>query len=239
MRKSSQPSQKSPSQQSASKLATEEHIPVTKTASTPAIPSTIDSPAVSDMSPQKGTVRKRPVKTDNPPVKRSKSASSRTSTPTAGQSTLKGFFKPKSTPAVEPPIFEHSEDTESDITGKSFSEPASQQAEPQEPGSSKPVSEESNPPTPTTAPPTKDTGFVDPVASKEDWSKLFTKKPPPTCEEHDEPCISLKTKKPGPNFGRSFWICPRPLGPSGNKEKGTTWRCPTFIWANNWDSSTM
>ena len=77
----------------------------------------------------------------------------------------------------------------------------------------------------------------DPVESKESWSKLFTKPVAPRCEGHDEPCISLLTKKPGMNLGRSFWMCPRPLGPSGSKEKNTQWRCQTFIWCSDWNSS--
>ncbi|CAK97103.1 uncharacterized protein An11g10190 [Aspergillus niger] len=81
---------------------------------------------------------------------------------------------------------------------------------------------ETNPPVSTTSDtPTDDDTFVDPIASKEDWSKLFSKKRAPLCEGHQEPCISLTTKKPGINCGRSFWICPRPLGPSGNKEKAS------------------
>ncbi len=77
----------------------------------------------------------------------------------------------------------------------------------------------------------------DPVESKESWSKLFTKPTAPRCEGHDEPCISLLTKKPGMNLGRSFWMCPRPLGPSGAKEKNTQWRCQTFIWCSDWNSN--
>jgi AP endonuclease-2 len=46
-------------------------------------------------------------------------------------------------------------------------------------------------------------------ASKEGWTKLFSKRPPPRCEGHAEPCISLTTKKPGINRGRQFWMCPR------------------------------
>lgn len=74
----------------------------------------------------------------------------------------------------------------------------------------------------------------DPVESKESWSKLFTKPAVPRCEGHYEPCITRLTKKPGMNLGRSFWMCPRPLGPSGAKEKNTQWRCPTFIWCSDW-----
>ncbi|KAF3035475.1 Class II abasic (AP) endonuclease [Didymella heteroderae] len=74
-------------------------------------------------------------------------------------------------------------------------------------------------------------------ASKEGWTKLFSKRPPPRCEGHAEPCISLTTKKPGVNRGRQFWMCPRPIGPSGQKESGTQWRCGTFIWASDWKTA--
>ncbi|KAJ2975554.1 hypothetical protein NUW58_g8318 [Xylaria curta] len=73
----------------------------------------------------------------------------------------------------------------------------------------------------------------DPIQAKESWSKLLGKRIVPKCE-HGEDCISLVTKKPGMNRGRSFFICPRPLGPSGEKEKGTQWRCGTFIWSSEW-----
>ena len=75
----------------------------------------------------------------------------------------------------------------------------------------------------------------DPIESKESWSKLFTKPVAPRCEGHNEPCISLLTKKSGMNCGRSFWMCPRPLGPTGAKEKNTQWRCQTFIWCSDWN----
>lgn len=78
---------------------------------------------------------------------------------------------------------------------------------------------------------------VDPIDSKECWSRLFSKRPVPKCVGHQEPCVKLTTKKNGINCGRAFWICPRPLGPSGAKEKGTQWRCSTFIWASDWNPS--
>ncbi|KAF7910118.1 hypothetical protein BELL_0085g00120 [Botrytis elliptica] len=73
----------------------------------------------------------------------------------------------------------------------------------------------------------------DPIVAKESWSKLLTKRIPPKCE-HKEPCISHITKKQGVNRGRSFYMCPRPLGPSGQQEKNTEWRCSTFIWSSEW-----
>lgn len=77
----------------------------------------------------------------------------------------------------------------------------------------------------------------DPVESKDSWSRLFTKPVAPRCEGHNEPCIILSTKKSGMNFGRSFWMCPRPLGPTGQKERNTQWRCQTFIWCSDWNSN--
>ena len=73
----------------------------------------------------------------------------------------------------------------------------------------------------------------DPIVSKESWSKLLRKPAAPSCE-HGEPCKSMLTKKKGENQGRSFWMCQRPLGPSGNKERGSQWRCPTFIWCSDY-----
>ena len=70
--------------------------------------------------------------------------------------------------------------------------------------------------------------------SKVSWSRLFTKPQPPRCQGHDEPCVSMTSKKKGGNQGRSFWMCRRPLGPSGEKERGTEWRCGSFIWCSDW-----
>ena len=42
----------------------------------------------------------------------------------------------------------------------------------------------------------------DPIEAKESWSRLLRKRVVPRCE-HNEPCISLLTKKPGVNCGES------------------------------------
>ncbi|KFX95738.1 hypothetical protein O988_05664 [Pseudogymnoascus sp. VKM F-3808] len=75
--------------------------------------------------------------------------------------------------------------------------------------------------------------IIDPIVAKESWSKILGTRIAPRCE-HNEPCRMLLTKKPGVNCGRSFYICGRPLGPSGEKERGTQWRCGTFIWSSEW-----
>ncbi|GAB7353582.1 hypothetical protein MBLNU459_g4006t1 [Dothideomycetes sp. NU459] len=86
----------------------------------------------------------------------------------------------------------------------------------------------------TVSSPDTDDTVHDPIVSKESWQTLFRKPAAPMCEEHNEPCKSMLTKKKGENQGRSFWMCARPLGPSGTKEKGSQWRCPTFIWCSDW-----
>jgi AP endonuclease 2 len=74
-------------------------------------------------------------------------------------------------------------------------------------------------------------------ATSATWSALLNSRPTaPKCEEHDEPCKTMQTKKKGSNQGRSFWMCARPLGPSGQKERGTEWRCGTFIWSSDWQN---
>ncbi|KAE8412745.1 Endonuclease/exonuclease/phosphatase [Aspergillus pseudocaelatus] len=205
------------------------------------------SPPIADSSLTcKGTVRKRSGKSDPPPsVKRSKSFPSQTTaTSIAAQRTLKGFFKPKG--AVGSQISEtETRDTPVQATecssgplpvSSTISRPEEQKdlqsirsvpaASTSNIGSSRPAASSAGQDSET---------VIDPIISKEDWSKLFAKKPVPMCEGHQEPCISLSTKKAGINCGRSFWICQRPLGPSGNKEKGTQWRCATFIWASDWN----
>ncbi|KID89030.1 DNA lyase [Metarhizium guizhouense ARSEF 977] len=157
----------------------------------------------------------------------------------AGQTTLKGFFKPVGSalpstavsadpearssaahlPATKnPPSTKGSSDK---LTSKEFVPPISEQ----------PVHDSFV----DTAPKSPDRVF-DPIQAKESWSKLLGKRVLPRCE-HDEPCISLVTKKPGVNRGRSFYICPRPLGPSGEKETGSEWRCGTFIWSSDWNGT--
>ncbi|KAL2816920.1 Endonuclease/exonuclease/phosphatase [Aspergillus granulosus] len=207
--------------------------PPTRTSTTP-------STSSQENAQPKSNVRKRPIKVGHPTVKRSKSMTTQPAATKPGQSTLKGFFKPKSTPAVDPNDSNPLKDTSS-LSEKNTKNPFQSPSKPTgTQGVGKAAQDTSRTPTPVTViTPNEEKNFIDPIANKEDWSKLFTKKPPPKCEGHEEVCISLKTKKPGVNFGRTFWICPRPLGPSGNKETGTAWRCHTFIWANDWDPSTM
>ncbi|KAH7078557.1 Endonuclease/exonuclease/phosphatase [Paraphoma chrysanthemicola] len=174
-------------------------------------------------SPEK---RRAPSASPVKSVKRSKSNLSATNTPSLakGQQSLKGFFQSRTKSADPIPV--------KDTAPRDPASPAAN--DPTAPADSLSQSETN------AIPPSLPQAYIqtDPLASqeasKEGWTKLFSKKPPPRCEGHAEPCIILTTKKPGVNCGRQFWMCPRPIGPSGQKETGTQWRCGTFIWASDW-----
>lgn len=167
-----------------------------------------------------------------PPPKRSKSGGPNTSG--KGQQSLMGFFKPKKTQDSQDAknVQEASAPGSEDALGSSPTKPMPPvSSSPQKPSQTSQVTTTDNGATTEST----DETVIDPIASKESWSKLFTKKATPRCEDHQEPCIMLTTKKPGINCGRSFWMCSRPLGPTGQSEKGTQWRCKTFIWASDWN----
>lgn len=187
-------------------------------------------------------------------VKRSKStATAAASTAVAGQKTLKGFFKSKPVGgSASTKASTDSPKSSAQYGDNGTSSPTNPSADPTllthttgtashtlEPTADTEISTPGTGSTHTSPGKSQTDTVFDPIVSKEDWSKLFTKKPAPRCESHQEPCVSLTTKKPGLNRGRAFWICPRPLGPSGEKEKGTQWRCPTFIWASDWNSTSQ
>ena len=163
--------------------------------------------------------------------------------PAKGQSSLKGFFKPKTTPSSGVALNASYEDdsqesscatilSASSTFTTSISTPADSQTAdlPAAPAiDDNPKMESPN----KTFNLEDQQDVIDPIVAKESWSKLLSKRVVPRCE-HNEPCVSYLTKKPGINCGRSFYMCPRPLGPSGQKEKGTQWRCGTFIWSSDW-----
>lgn len=160
------------------------------------------------------------------PQKRGKVASKTAKgQPPRGQSSLKGFFKPKDTPTdtlalVDSGLSPIKISDAVGFAGSAFT-------------SASEASTERASTSPRKSTPAEEKPFVDPIVAKESWSKLLSKRIVPRCE-HNEPCVSFVTKKAGINCGRSFYMCPRPLGPSGQKEKNTQWRCGTFIWSSDW-----
>lgn len=149
-----------------------------------------------------------------------------------GQKSLKGFFQPKT--SSKPPSQSHSYDGADELKVINL---AGVEAQIPDINAGLDATTANTPtPSPARSQQSSSDSFIDPIVTKESWGKLFVKPVAPKCE-HDEPCKTMLTKKTGVNCGRSFWMCARPLGPSGHKEKGTQWRCSSFIWASDWNSA--
>ncbi|KAI0204255.1 DNA lyase [Astrocystis sublimbata] len=182
----------------------------------PTPPSSIKS-ALSPVKSSSRTLKRTPsssTSSNNPP-KKAKGGTGK-DPPSKGQSSLMGFFKPKT--------------TENEIKKPPENQPSTGGLDGTTETESNSSTNENKAPNPDID---EDGNVFDPIQAKESWSKLLGKRIVPRCE-HGEDCISLVTKKSGMNRGRSFFICSRPLGPSGEKETGTQWRCGTFIWSSEW-----
>ncbi|XP_072481860.1 DNA-(apurinic or apyrimidinic site) endonuclease 2 isoform X1 [Notamacropus eugenii] len=67
------------------------------------------------------------------------------------------------------------------------------------------------------------------------WKAVLKGPPrPPLCKGHGEPCVLRTVRKAGPNFGRQFYICPRPVGHISNPAA----RCDFFLWVSGKSPST-
>jgi len=240
-------------------------ISVTPVTALPSQSSPNPASPVPPASPANSINKKRSLgdQSTNRPLKRSKSVSTAANGTSAGkgQRSLKGFFKPKISTAstidgtgngggAHASLGSSEDHTLQAASTSPETKQTKNNTVPLSPTPNKSplpsnngiTKQEPQPPSlvpsPTTTRTTSiaDQEFVhDPVISKESWSKLFTKPAAPRCEGHHEPCISMLTKKSGFNCGRSFWMCARPVGPTGTKEKNTQWRCQTFIWCSDWN----
>ena len=79
-------------------------------------------------------------------------------------------------------------------------------------------------------------------SSSSSWSALFMPKPPPPlCTIHREPSKEFRVNKPGPNKGKTFYLCARPVGPGYDKgrserrreEVDHQYKCNFFMWASD------
>lgn len=191
--------------------------PFSPTATAPPVPAVIST------SKNSAATKRNRKETSQPAAKRVKNTSqpSIASESKNGQKSLKGFFQPKpaSKPASQPDGIDGVDEERVTVSAAEKQHSSANNTPAPSPARSQQYNSDS---------------FVDPIVSKDSWNKLFIKPVSPKCE-HEEPCKTMLTKKTGVNCGRSFWMCARPLGPSGHKEKGTQWRCSTFIWASDWN----
>lgn len=192
----------------------------------------VDAPRA---EPAPSPIKRKNASIKDQAAKRPKMEAKKTST--KGQQSLKGFFQAKNQPAAVSPESSEgpNESLPTMIASHSGEVKVEAQAEveatpPETPSSAVQTRKASETPSPRQ--------LASQIASNEQsqksWSNLFAKPVAPLCEGHTEPCKTMLTKKKGSNQGRSFWMCARPLGPSGEKERGTQWRCPTFIWCSDW-----
>ncbi|KAL2263833.1 hypothetical protein VTK26DRAFT_4881 [Humicola hyalothermophila] len=224
-------------------------LPLNKSA-TAVAPNSATSNHTSLKSPQRSPLSKRRAESSlNPsrPQKKGKASLERENSAKSGQSSaqssIKGFFKPKT------PIPEISSGEARQVTGNTGTAPAPGSNPLTNLGSEKDTcGNELRIESPAEidaqgsldrdaepgAPSSSTEKVFDPIRAKESWSKLLGKRVVPKCE-HGEDCQILVTKKAGVNCGRSFFMCARPLGPSGDKEQGTEFRCRTFIWSSDWN----
>ena len=154
------------------------------------------------VSPGKPATAKRPAEPSTPqprPLKKGKVALSREASTKAGpgfsQSTLKGFFKPK-TPAPDTNPTDGSNGTNNArlTPTKPNANPPAKTAPRADPAAQ---SSAEDTPRPGSPPGEK---VFDPIVAKESWSKLLGKRVVPRCE-HGEDCQTLVTKKAGINCG--------------------------------------
>ncbi|KAK6445838.1 AP endonuclease 2 [Trichoderma asperellum] len=164
----------------------------------------------------------------NPSIMGEKNARSTTAAGTKGQKTLQGFFKPVSSLAVNRMAGKTGSDAGANANRKAntntpspdlqqtitlptellshqpSSAPSSQLETNDADWSGKsPDSEYQAKQNPRSLNLQTETNQIfDPIHAKESWSKLLGRRVLPRCE-HNEPCISLVTKKPGVNCGAS------------------------------------
>lgn len=148
--------------------------------------------APSPAKPRPSTLKRTPSSTASASRPQKKTKATLAKEPSSkGQSSLKGFFKPKTT-ATASAIPETDEDPEplSKVDNTFEAEV------PKESNNTEEVK--------YTAKPSSPDRVFDPIESKESWSKLLSgKRVLPKCE-HGEDCVSVVTKKPGVNRGKSL-----------------------------------
>ncbi|KAJ3493100.1 hypothetical protein NLJ89_g11091 [Agrocybe chaxingu] len=79
----------------------------------------------------------------------------------------------------------------------------------------------------------------DPGESKQAWSTLLAPTQIPLCTMHREPAKEYTVNKPGPNKGKKFFICSRPVGPGYDKgserprdQVDPRYKCNFFKWSS-------
>ncbi|KZP08020.1 hypothetical protein FIBSPDRAFT_939198 [Athelia psychrophila] len=95
---------------------------------------------------------------------------------------------------------------------------------------------------PSTSTPLKDISTSSSACSSSAaWSTLLAPLQPPLCTVHREPAQGFTVNKAGPNKGKKFFVCARPVGLCYDKgrveriraEVDHKWKCDYFKWASD------
>ncbi|KAF9480360.1 DNase I-like protein [Pholiota conissans] len=76
---------------------------------------------------------------------------------------------------------------------------------------------------------------------KQQWSTLLAPTQAPLCTVHQEPAKEFTVNKPGPNKGKKFFTCSRPVGPGYDKGRAERlrehvdpqYKCDFFMWSSD------
>jgi len=213
--------------------------PPSSAAEPPQVPrasSSSSQPATSDPSPPPPSSSQASNKPPPPPRTRLRDSTSvetsKLKKHKSGQSKLSSFFSQPSTSATAPKP--HRTTSPPEIINLCED---SEEVPPEAPLPT--ITSELRPPSDT--PPSTSQGEENAAKSAASWSALFAPVPPPRCTVHDEPAKQFRVKKPGPNKGRTFYLCARPVGPGYDKgrserlreEVNYEYKCDFFKWTSD------
>lgn len=178
---------------SASPVATQDSGP---SGSLPSSQVKSTAPTPSPAKPAPASLKRTQSASSGRLQKKAKAVPNKEPTLSKGQSSLTGFFRPKSTGDQN----KKKEETEK---GRVLETGLDGSADPDTPGDTAGIlpSPAKHTPKDTTPPSPSSEKVFDPIQSKESWSKILGKRILPRCE-HGEDCISFVTKKPGINCGK-------------------------------------
>lgn len=187
---------------------------------------------VSSEPSQQQPVLRKPMPLAKPPATppRSKKAAARTVSASSAAGTSRPTKKPKTGIQTSISMFLQPQNRKTASEDKQEESKPAVAEEPEEQGH--PPSDEAS----TDAAAANSDAFWAEIndAAVTEWSRMgLGQRKVPLCE-HGEPCKVFVTRKPGVNNGRSFYMCARPPGPLGRREKGTAWQCTTFVWCRDW-----
>ncbi|KDR70942.1 hypothetical protein GALMADRAFT_75643 [Galerina marginata CBS 339.88] len=89
--------------------------------------------------------------------------------------------------------------------------------------------------------PTSQSSDKDHVEKKQIWNTLLAPTQAPLCTVHCEPAREFTVNKPGPNKGKRFFLCSRPVGPGYDRGRTVRlreqvdpqWKCDFFKWSSD------